>query len=295
MTWNSSYEPYVILTGALFIVFLLIGIRYRLKLLGGRGSISYINKSDDQVAMSMPTGLLIGNAQTIGRRQEQDDYFSSLVTRIGTMAVIGDGISGLKHGRMASTLAVTLFGKEFLKLDDPRNITEYFHHAASMSNRGILEQLGGAHGGTTLVAAVVTANRLHYAAVGDSMILLFRDGEFMALNSRHTLETMLEAKFLSGEITREEVTNHPQRNQLINYLGYEGFKSMEIGDPITVLPDDVIILCSDGVYDALTEVDMEQILMKKLCPQETAEQMIECVERKSYKHQDNATVIIMQV
>lgn len=295
MTWNSSFEPYVILTGALLIVFLLIGMRRRLKLSGKAGTISYVSNLDHQVVMSMPTGLLIGNAQTIGRRQEQDDYFSSLVTSIGTMAVIGDGISGLKHGRMASTLAVTVFGKEFLKLDDPRDIIDYFHHAAWMSNRGILEQLGGAHGGTTLVVAVVSANRLHYAAVGDSMILLFRDGEFMALNSRHTLETVLEAKYLSGEITREEVTNNPQRNQLINYLGYEGFKSMEIGDPIAVLPDDIIILCSDGVYDALTEVDMEQILMKKLSPQESAEQMIECVERKSYKHQDNATVIIMQV
>ncbi|XOS90480.1 hypothetical protein ACLMAB_16240 [Brevibacillus laterosporus] len=71
------------------------------------------------------TGIQIGNGQTIGNRDEQDDYFSTATTPIGTLAVLADGISGLSHGRMSSTLAVTLFMREFLNLDDVQNITSF--------------------------------------------------------------------------------------------------------------------------------------------------------------------------
>src|SRR5690606_1836714 len=146
----------------------------------------------------------IGNAQTIGKRDEQDDYFSSSTTRIGTMAAIADGISGLSYGRMASTLAVTMFSRAYLKVDDPADIPEYFHKAALISNRAIMEQLGGATGGTTLVVGIVSGGLLHWGAVGDSMLILFRDGEFMPINSKHTLESVLEARYLAGEISKEE-------------------------------------------------------------------------------------------
>ncbi|MEK3872063.1 MULTISPECIES: PP2C family protein-serine/threonine phosphatase [unclassified Paenibacillus] len=219
--------------------------------------------------------ISLGNAQTIGRRTEQDDYFASAVTKVGT-------------------LAVTMFSREFLKLDDAGDIPEFFHKASIVSNRAIMEQLGGAIGGTTLVAAVISDHRLHWGAVGDSLILLFRDGEFLPVNSKDTFESVLEARYLAGEIGREEVSGNPMKNQLTNYLGYGGFMSMEVGEPIPLEPGDIVILCSDGVYDALTEVEMEEILMQRMPPQETAEEMIACVERKSYKHQDNATVLILE-
>lgn len=297
-------ESYGIVAAALFVVAVLLILRQKLR----TNHTGEMTAEDAAKATAKDTAndtrrffpeidqsIRIGNAQTIGRREEQDDYFSSSVTRIGTMAAIADGISGLSHGRMASTLAVTMFSKEYLKLDDPADIPEYFNKVARISNERIMEQLGGATGGTTLVVGIVAGGLLHWGAVGDSLIILFRDGEFIPVNSKHTLEAVLEAKYLSGEISREEAKENPQRNQLINYLGYGGFKSMEVGEPIPLQPNDTIILCSDGVYDALTEVEMEQILMQGSPPQDTAEEMIDMIERKSYKHQDNATVIIMQM
>ncbi|WP_059050536.1 PP2C family protein-serine/threonine phosphatase [Paenibacillus senegalimassiliensis] len=239
-------------------------------------------------------GIEIGNAQTIGRRTEQDDYFASTVTKVGTLAVLADGISGVAHGRMASTLSVTMFSREFLKLDDAADIRGFFHKAALMSNRSVIEQLGGAIGGTTLISAVVSNGQLYWGAVGDSLILLFRDGEFRYINAKDTFESVLESRYLAGEIGREDVSSNPMKNQLTNYLGYAGFKSMEMGEPIPLESGDIVVLCSDGVYDALTEVEMEQILMKGMPAQDTAEELIAGVERKSYKHQDNATVLILK-
>ncbi|MGG4108461.1 PP2C family serine/threonine-protein phosphatase [Paenibacillus lautus] len=289
----SFFESYGIVAAALITVAVLLVMRQKL-----RTSPAVETTPENSELLYIPDIIetnKIGNAQTIGKREEQDDYFSSSTTKIGTMAVIADGISGLSHGRMASTLAVTVFSREYLKVDDPADIPEYFHKAALISNRAILEQLGGETGGTTLVVGIVSGGLLHWAAVGDSMIILFRDGEFIPINSKHTLETVLEEKYLSGEISKEEAKENPNRDQLVNYLGYGGFKSMEVGDPVSLQAKDTIILCSDGVYDALTEVEMEQILMRGLPPQDAAEEMISLIERKSYKHQDNATVIILQM
>lgn len=297
MKYGFTTEVIIVYLAVAFAVAVLLLIRQKL-----RTSAASLHSVQGAAQGSMTTGsmeeqeqeILIGNAQTIGQRTEQDDYFASTVTRVGTLAVLADGISGVAHGRMASTLAVTMFSREFLKLDDAGDIPGFFHKASLLSNRAITEQLAGAIGGTTLISVVISNHRLHWGAVGDSLILLFREGEFLHINAKDTFESVLESRYLAGEIGREEVSGNPMKNQLTNYLGYAGFKSMEIGEPIPLEPGDIVVLCSDGIYDALTEVEMEQILMKGMPPQDTAEEMIACVERKSYKHQDNATVLILK-
>ncbi|OAB45491.1 PP2C family protein-serine/threonine phosphatase [Paenibacillus glacialis] len=239
-------------------------------------------------------GIQIGNGQSIGRREEQDDYFSSSTTAVGTFAVIADGISGLSNGRMASTLAVTVFSKEFQLLEKTEDFTSFFAKAATQSNSGILANLSGSNGGTTLVVAVISSGILHWAAVGDSMISVFRDSEFITMNSKHTVETLLREKVLSGEMTKEDAETSPVRKHLVNYLGYEGFRNMEIGEPFTLQKKDKIMLASDGVYDALSEVELEHLLKQKKPAEEIADDIIEQVDAKGLRNQDNATVIILE-
>lgn len=100
----QEWVPYIIVLGAAAAILLLLGARRRL----------LANAAPDK------PGVPIGNGQTIGARDEQDDYFSSVTTPHGTAAVLADGISGLAHGRLASTIAVTVFIREFLKLSDIR-------------------------------------------------------------------------------------------------------------------------------------------------------------------------------
>lgn len=247
-----------------------------------------------QSTTTMTKGIHIGNGQSVGRREEQDDYFSSSTTSVGTLAVIADGISGLSNGRMASTLAVTLFSKEFLLLEKTEDFTDYFSKAATQSNSGILANLSGSNGGTTLVAAIVSSGVLHWAAVGDSMITVFRDGEFISMNSKHTVETLLREQVLSGQITKEEAEASPVRKHLVNYLGYEGFSSMEMGEPFTLRKHDKIMLASDGIYDALSEVELEQLIKQKKPVEDIADDIIEQVDVKGLRNQDNATVIILE-
>ncbi|MFT9818110.1 PP2C family protein-serine/threonine phosphatase [Lysinibacillus sp. NPDC056185] len=238
----------------------------------------------------------IGNGQTIGRRDEQDDYFSTAETNDGTIAVLADGISGLANGRMASTVAVNTFIEEFKKLSGLNTLEKFFKEAAFASNHMIVENLNGSNGGTTLVAAVIDDNGfLHWGAVGDSVITIFRNGEFKAINQKHIFESVLTERYISGEISQLEVQENPLKKRLINYLGYEGFKNMDIGkSPIPLNRGDKVCLFSDGVYDTLTEVEMEKILSQQATPYDIAQDIIKAVEQKRLKNQDNATIVILE-
>ncbi|MDD1504361.1 MULTISPECIES: PP2C family serine/threonine-protein phosphatase [Lysinibacillus] len=238
----------------------------------------------------------IGNGQTIGRRDEQDDYFSTAETNNGTIAVLADGISGLANGRMASTVAVNTFIEEFKKLSGLNTLEKFFKEAAFASNHMIVENLNGSNGGTTLVAAVIDDNGfLHWGAVGDSVITIFRNGEFKAINQKHIFESVLTERYISGEISQLEVQENPLKKRLINYLGYEGFKNMDIGkSPIQLNRGDKVCLFSDGVYDTLTEVEMEKILSQQATPYDIAQDIIKAVEQKRLKNQDNATIVILE-
>ncbi|MEA0554842.1 protein phosphatase 2C domain-containing protein [Lysinibacillus irui] len=249
------------------------------------------------LAQKMDKGkIYIGNGQTIGRRDEQDDYFSTTETPHGTIAVLADGISGLANGRMASTIAVTTFIEEFKRLTTLKNLPNFFKDAAMASNHMILENLNGSNGGTTLVTAIIdNEGLLHWGAVGDSVIKIFRNGEFIAVNQKHIFESVLTERYISGEITQLEVQENPLKKRLINYLGYEGFKNLDIGkSPIQLNRGDKVCLFSDGVYDTLTEVEMEKILSQQTPPYDIAQDIIKAVEQKRLKNQDNATIVILE-
>lgn len=186
--------PYIIVLGFLIVLLLLLFIRKSLAFQGTKFSVE------------------IGNGQTIGRRKEQDDYFSTATTKNGTLAVLADGISGLKNGRIASTLVVTTFVREYSQLERLDNVEDFFRKVALQSNNQIVQQLNGTSGGTTLVAAVIDEQGyLHWGAVGDSIITIFRNGEFIPVNQKHTFESILEERYLSGEITEVDVQKNPMK------------------------------------------------------------------------------------
>ena len=275
---DQNLVPYIIALIFIIILIVLLIIRFIL-------------------AQKMDKGkIYIGNGQTIGRRDEQDDYFSTTETTHGTIAVLADGISGLANGRMASTIAVTTFIEEFKKLTTLKNLPNYFKEAAIASNHMILENLNGSNGGTTLVTAIIdNEGLLHWGAVGDSVIKIFRNGEFIAVNQKHIFESVLTERYISGEITQLEVQENPLKKRLINYLGYEGFKNLDIGkSPIQLNRGDKVCLFSDGVYDTLTEVEMEKILSQPTPPYDIAQDIIKAVEQKRLKNQDNATIVILE-
>ena len=88
--------------------------------------------------------LQLGNAQHIGKRQEQQDAFAfspsddaEFVLRRGTLAILADGMGGMANGGDASRTAVKVFLRTYI--DSPNDsIQELLHEALTAANDSVL-------------------------------------------------------------------------------------------------------------------------------------------------------------
>ncbi|HHU51154.1 MAG TPA: serine/threonine-protein phosphatase [Firmicutes bacterium] len=249
-----------------------------------------------------------GNAQTIGAREEQQDAFGfseigeeKSLSQTGVLAVLADGMGGLQMGREAAHLAVQTMLKEFAARRgaiefSAEPVQHTLWHILEKANSVVYEtarQQGLAlKVGTTLAAAAVLRNELFWVSVGDSRIYLYRDHELSQLNVEHIYGRELDRKALHQEITWEEAQAHRDREALTSYVGMP--ELCEVDRNLKGLPlraGDWIMLCSDGVYRALSIEEIKEELAGD--PAEAAESLIRMVIEKEKAGQDNATVAIL--
>ncbi|MDP8900443.1 MAG: Stp1/IreP family PP2C-type Ser/Thr phosphatase [Actinomycetota bacterium] len=173
-----------------------------------------------------------------------------------TLFVVADGVGGFEAGEVASSIAIDVLRN--LGPDDS------FERAIEEANRRILaagrgdDRLSGMS--TTVVAARFGGSRrepvVEIAHVGDSRAYLFRDGELKPVTEDHSLVAELVR---SGDLTREQAFEHPQKNLITRALGTEDGVTVDTA----VLPVEVgdrFVLCSDGLTDMVREEGMKEIL-----------------------------------
>ncbi|MBO5987737.1 MAG: protein phosphatase 2C domain-containing protein [Lachnospiraceae bacterium] len=237
----------------------------------------------------------VGNAQTIGTREKQDDSFATSITEYGILGIVADGIGGYLNGNLASRITVDTFLDEFEKRDVTENLNYYFQKSAMLSNERIRDEFGEAKGGTTAVAVVLKADKMFWTSVGDSNISVFREGRIIAVNRKENVKNWLEDQYYAGSVRREDVLSSKADTRLVNYLGYDGFKKADESDrPIFLKKKDKILLYSDGV-EVLGQIELETILSKKMSAQKTADEIINAVNLKKKNKKDNATIVIFSI
>jgi|BioPla2DNA2_1021312.scaffolds.fasta_scaffold02513_14 serine/threonine protein phosphatase PrpC len=242
------------------------------------------------------TQVLVGNAQIIGKRLEQEDSFSSIATKNGVIALVADGMGGYENGRLASKIVVDIFINEFEKFEKFAGVNNFFVSTLKLANRKVLDAAKGVRMGTTLISVVIKDKKLHYLSVGDSAIILFRNHQLINLNEKHVFQTVLEQKYVSGEISEGQMLNNPMKKRITSYVGAEVLKYVDINEkPIQLRKGDKVILCTDGVTNSLSELELESVMLKKVDPFEMSEMIMAMIKKKNMVRQDNATVIILEV
>jgi len=271
-----SEHPYTVVLLCLLIILVLLLIRYRLRVVRVFPKVS------------------VGNAQIIGSRDEQEDSFATAENDNAIMAVVADGMGGYSNGKMVSSIVVQTFVREFTNAVSVHPVENFFINAANLSNRAVLDMAKGKMMGSTVVSAVISDGCLQWASIGDSAIILYKDGELINLNKKHTYKSVLEDQYISGIISEEQLINNPRQKRVTSYIGAEVLRDIEISEkPIKLKFRDKVLLCSDGVYNSLSEIELEKILSKNLQPFETAEKIIQTIQEKNYSKQDNATIIVL--
>ncbi len=237
----------------------------------------------------------LGNAQTIGTREKQDDSFAVSIREYGIMALVADGIGGYINGKLASSITVETFLDEFEKRDVTDNLTYYFQKSAMLSNERIRDEFGEAKGGTTVVSVVLKDDKLFWTSVGDSNIAVFRGGRLIMVNRKENVKNWLEDQYHAGAIPREEALNNNTDTRLVNYLGYDGFKKADESDrPIFLKKGDKVLIYSDGV-EVLGQIELEKLLAKRMHPQKTADAIISQINMIKKNKKDNATIVILAI
>lgn len=199
-----------------------------------------------------------------GRVRKKNEDRVAVAAEIGAF-VLADGMGGHRGGEIASAIAVeTLL--EHLKTALPKLAAGAIDHdvgytgeslaareAVILANRSIFDaaqqkpQYEGM--GTTLVVALFYLDRLSIAHVGDSRLYRYRQGRLEQLTSDHTMRQELVDR---GLYTEQEARSMVHRNLVTRALGVDVSVAVDIREEL-VLPDDLYILCSDGLYDMLDE------------------------------------------
>ena len=228
--------------------------------------------------------LVAGVATDVGRVREgnEDAYLIE-----PPLYAVADGMGGAKAGEVASQLALQTVAE--LQRSGGARLEDEVVAANTVVHARAGEDPRFAGMGTTLTAAVASAEALHLAHVGDSRAYLHRAGALRQLTRDHTLvDRMVQA----GEISREEADVHPHRNVLLRALGTEPSVDVESLD-VGLLEGDRVLLCSDGLTTMVTEEQIAAILEATPGnPQDAAERLVRAANRAGGI--DNITALVIE-
>lgn len=221
------------------------------------------------------------------------------------IAVLADGMGGHNAGEVASGLAIEGVLRNLpvcldnLDADDDADETWSPESLAMRavieeSNRTIHEaaanqpQYQGM--GTTLVVVLFHDDRLTIAHVGDSRVYRLRNGQMEQLTRDHTL---LQELVDRGFYTPEEARQSLNRNIVTRALGVESDIKVELQEDIA-LPDDLYLLCSDGLNDMLDDEAIRLTLVEFGANLDrTAERLVE--QANEFGGADNISVVLVRV
>jgi len=209
----------------------------------------------------------------------------------GHLFAVADGMGGHAAGEVASKMAIeTLFTEYYTgEWTGPK---ASLARAIEAANQAIFEaaqanaQMGGM--GTTLVAALYQPEQWLIANVGDSRAYLFRAGKIKQVTRDHS---WVAEQVNSGILTEDEAAHHPLRNVITRSLGGEPQVKVDFFS-LDARPGDIVLLCSDGLSNIVSEEEMHGIL-QAYALDEAAERLLELALERGAP--DNVTFALVQL
>ncbi len=211
-----------------------------------------------------------------------------------TLAIVADGMGGHQAGDTASQMTVEMLRLSLQSLtpDMPEEErSAALEEAIRQANATVFEMASKKehyHGmGTTVTAALANGKELMIGHIGDSRAYIINPTECRQLTEDHTLVNELVK---TGQISLEEAATHPRRNVLTRALGTD--EEVEV-DLICCewQEGDVLLLCSDGLSNHVTERVMQETLLSGMTLQEKAEFLVGSALEAG--GDDNITVVLM--
>lgn len=212
--------------------------------------------------------------------------------------IVADGVGGNNSGEVASRTAVSeiasIVNEGGLKnCRTPEDIFGFFSEAVEKTNEKIysmsLENEKYRGMATTVVMAYIYMGAAYISNIGDSRAYLFRNGKLSRITKDHTYVNELIDK---GVITMEEAENHRQRNVITKAVGADRYVEPDFYR-VEVSREDILMLCSDGLYGEVPPEKITEILNESENMNETCTKLVD--EAIKLGGRDNITVVCLKI
>lgn len=236
----------------------------------------------------------------IGGREENQDSCALTMTRRGFLAIVCDGMGGMKGGEIASRLAT----EEIIRyLDEPASEGDLddenqmaLRKAICSANMVVrtrsIEKPSLSGMGTTVTALLINEDKASVAYVGDSRVYQIRKGrkKFRTFDHSMVFEMVKE-----GVLTEEQARLSAQSNIILRALGTKDDVEVETYD-LPYDKDDIFFLCSDGIWGSMPEKELMKRIAINQSPKSVTEKLAAYVNNlglKSGGSHDNLTAAMV--
>lgn len=212
--------------------------------------------------------------------------------------VVADGVGGGNSGEIASRTAVSQAANYILdhpieQCSNDVELKDYLEDCVTTINTKVykkskahIENEGMA---TTLVMAYVNKGYVYIINVGDSRAYIYRGKNLVQITEDHTyVNTLIKA----GAISPEEALNHESKNMITRAIGADENIDADFFK-IAIEPNDVILICTDGLYGELSPNIIGKVLDQGISMSETCGKLISLANQSGGN--DNITVICLKV
>ena len=194
----------------------------------------------------------------------------------GYLFAVADGVGGMDLGEVASSTAISVLTEEFEKAQSgamlisllPRLIQ---HANSAVHDRTLAPEYRGKRMATTVVACALRHDQAIVSHVGDSRCYLVRNGQAKQITQDHT---WVNEQRKMGLISANDISSSDARHVLIRSLGPEMFVSPDT-TALTLLPGDVLVLCTDGLHDEMSSAAIAEIVSQQRGIDELARELVE--------------------
>jgi serine/threonine protein phosphatase PrpC len=220
----------------------------------------------------------------IGGKKVNEDSVRLASDKNSVIAVLADGLGSHGGGDIASSVVADKMIERFVSSETEAEMTALFEEA---NEAVIARQTPGTEMKSTLVTFKIIDGKSTFMHAGDSRGYIFRDGAVYFQTFDHSIPQM---EVLRGNITADMIRFHPDRNKVLRALGIRDV-SPEISKAEPVLPDDAFLICSDGFWEYVTELEMLTDLAKSQSAEMWVSYMLERIGKRIEVNNDNLSAV----
>jgi serine/threonine protein phosphatase PrpC len=200
---------------------------------------------------------------------------------------VADGMGGHERGDYASSLIIGELGR-VRRPGSARELLQSVDETLARCNETLLERAGdGELSGSTIVALLVFEQNFAAIWAGDSRLYRLRGGALERLTHDHSYVQELVER---GELMPEQTRHHPLANRITRAIGADRELHLDVIDG-RLEPDDLFLLCSDGLTGMVDEAAIAAILAEGE-PESVAERLVEAALAAGGS--DNVSVIVVR-